>query len=128
MNKKLIIKNITVPFSKDTESSNIIIHVRPLYSVKKCERGNYIPHTNHSHCNQTECSDAYTQQLDDMYRIVRLAMSSNYKSLNIDWKDPKYAHAFDKLMFNCSSQYILPYLESKDVTNYDKEWEKQNGN
>lgn len=126
MSKKLIIKNIINPLNTGNYSINTNHLVPELYSKRKCERGNYIPHTP-SHCDQQSWGEVYTRQLDDMYKIVGSAMSTSYKSLNIDWTDPKYAYAFDKLMFNCSSQYIRE-TESKDVTDYDKEWEKQNGN
>jgi hypothetical protein len=121
MLKKLIIRKIIN--GDDDESSNIIIPVPSVLSDKrKCERGNYIPHST-SYCNQKEWCDEYTRQLDDLYRIVGRSIDRNYKLSKIDWKDPKYVHAFDKLMFNCSSRYISS--QSKDVDNEDKEWEKQ---
>ena len=104
MLKKLIIKRIII--KDDDEPSNIVIQVssvRP--SRRKCERGNYIPHKT-SYCTQKEWCDEYTKQLDDLYRIVGRSIDRNYKLGKIDWKDPKYVHAFDKLMFNCSSKYI----------------------
>ena len=121
---------------------------------RECERPNYIPYSTHdergSHrIQQSPYIDpkvwchAYTRQLNDMYRIVRLVVSRNYPSRQIDWN--KNAHAFAKLMFHCSSKYISPYVEeydseeydseeyegnntSKEVEDKDKGWEKQEGN
>ena len=104
MLKKLIIKKL---INRDDDvSSNIVIPVPRIISDKrKCERGNYIPHST-SGCNQEEWCDEYTRELDDLYRIVGRSIDRNYKLSKIDWKNPKYVHAFEKLMFNCSSQYI----------------------
>uniref|UniRef100_A0A6C0LV86 Uncharacterized protein n=1 Tax=viral metagenome TaxID=1070528 RepID=A0A6C0LV86_9ZZZZ len=107
MQKKIIIKKI---INNDDESkyvsSNIVILSSSIKPCKReCERSNYIPHRT-SYCSHEEWCDEYTRQLDDMYRIVRRTIDRNYKSKKIDWEDPKYVHAFDKIMFNCSSKFI----------------------
>ena len=72
-----------------------------------------------------------------MYRIVRRMIENMYPKVSIDWNDPKYYRAFNKLIYNCSSRYITPYIEeieddviysSKEVSDEDKGWEKQKGN
>lgn len=71
-----------------------------------------------------------------MYRIVGLMIEEKYPKVRIDWSDPKYHRAFNKLIYHCSSKYISPYIEerddddvitSKELSDDDKGWEKQKG-
>ena len=61
-------------------------------------------------------------------------IEEKYSKVRIDWKDPKYHRAFNKLIYHCSSKYISPYIEerddddvtaSKELSDDDKGWEKQ---
>ena len=129
-----------LPTSPDDDMSTSVIPtiIRPTYKQhRKCERYNYIPHRNPNYNNRDEWSYAYDSHLYTMYRIVRRMIENMYPKVSIDWNDPKYYRAFNKLIYNCSSRYITPYIEeieddviysSKEVSDEDKGWEKQKGN
>ena len=138
MHKRLVPgKFVTnLPSSPDDGTTPAIIPI-PRISRKerrKCERPNYIPHRTPNHSSRDEWSHAYSPQLYDMYRIVGLMIEKKYPKIRIDWTDPKYHRAFNKLIYHCSSKYISPYIEerddddvtaSKELSDDDKGWEKQ---
>ena len=104
---------------------------------RKCERPNYVPHRTPSYSNPESWSYAYDPQLQDMYRIVGLMIERKYPKVKIDWSNPKYYRAFNKLIYHCSSKHISSYIEerdddvltaSKEVSDDDKGWEKQRDN
>ena len=139
MHKRIVTRKSVsnLPSPVDDGKSNTIIPVpRVTYRHRrKCERPNYIPHRSPNYDNRNEWSDAYDPQLFTMYRIIGRMIDSEFPKVSIDWRNPKYYRALNKLIYHCSSRYISPYIDkrddltsSKDLSDDDKGWEKQKGN
>ncbi len=140
MHKQLVlgksVKNLSIS-SKDGERSSLIVIPIPRIRSKecrKCERTNYIPHRS---INTTQSwYDNYDSQIYDMYRIAGRLIEERYPKIKVDWSNPKYYNAFNKLLNHCSSNHIIfssiseneELSKSKEVHNYDKGWEKQKDN
>jgi hypothetical protein len=131
------IKSLPRPPDDDTAPTIIPIPRITRKEHRKCERPNYVPHRTPSHSDRELWSYAYEPQLQDMHRIVGLMIERKYPKMKIDWSNPKYYKAFNKLIYHCSSKYITPYIEdrdddaltaSKELSDDDKGWERQRGN
>ena len=112
MSKRLMLKKSVknLPRSPDdTTSTSIPIPTITTRKRRKCERVNYVPHRTPNYSNRETWTDTYANQIYDMYRITGLMIESKYPNVQIDWTDPKYHQAFNKLIYHCSSKYITPY-------------------
>ena len=140
MHKRLVPRK-SVKNLPSTPDDGTVLRTIPIPRItrkerRKCERPNYVPHRTPSYSNRELWSHSYAPQLCDMYRIVGLMIEEKYPKVRIDWKDPKYHRAFNKLIYHCSSKYISPYIEerddddvttSKELSDDNKGWEKQKG-
>ena len=102
---------------------------------KRCERSNYVPHPTPSYTNKSEWAQAYTPQLREMYRIIRMMTLLRFPKAKIEWGHPRYHAALVKLMYHCSSKYISPHIDyetelkvSKKEDYDNKGWERQGRN
>lgn len=141
MQRKRLVPGKTVtnlPSPPDDGSKPTIIPIPriPRRQHRKCERPNYIPHPSPNYDNRDEWSYAYDPQLFTMYRIAGRMIEERYPKIKIDWQNPKYYRAFNKLIYHCSSKFITPYIEerdedditpSKELAEEYKGWEKQTG-
>ena len=138
MYKRLVpkksVKNLPSPPDDGARPTIIPVPMVTCREERKCERPNYIPHRTPNYTNKESWIYAYGPQIDDMYRITGLMIEKCYPNVNIDWTEPKYHRAFNKLIYYCSSKYITPYIEerdcdvvtmSKELSDDDKGWEKQ---
>jgi len=137
MHKRIVtekyVKNLPRPHD-DLCSPNIPIPRIYRSEYKECERLNRVPYPTPDKSNRESWSYAYNPQLHDMYKIVGLMVEGRYPKAKINWDDPKYYRAFNKLIHHCSSQYITPHIDerddeitSKELCDDDKGWEKQRG-
>jgi hypothetical protein len=94
-------KNLDVFLENTTE-----VVVPMIQEVRKCERSNYIPHKTPVLSNLDNWRDIYSEHLDNMYDIMRQKVDTSFPGLNIDWEDPMYFYAFEKLIYHCSSKYL----------------------
>lgn len=73
---------------------------------RKCERRNYIPHSTPLRPNYARWRNTYYEQLIDIHAIVSEIISNKYPRIKNIHKETLF-----KLLFNCSSKYITPWLE-----------------
>ena len=76
--------------------------------TRLCRINNYIPYPTPKITSLERWSEKYMIQLVDIFNIIKntIIMSSLYKTIN--WKSPVIYNNLCRLIYHCSSKYILP--------------------
>ena len=73
---------------------------------------NYIPHNPRKiKCRQL-WQEAYVEQLNYIYRIIKRIITMYFPKYKINWDKPQIPNNLSLLIYHCSSKYISPHLES----------------
>lgn len=77
--------------------------------LKKCQIPNYIPHNKTKNINREKWQNNYSYPLIDMHTIVSDIMYYNFPNHKIS-RNNKSFNNLAKIIYNCSSKYISPYV------------------
>ena len=99
----------TNEYSDTTNFSYPIIPNNRRRDTRLCRINNYIPNVTPKYTSLERWSEIYIMQLIDIFNIIKhtIMVSSLYKT--IDWKSPVIYNNLCRLIYHCSSKYILPH-------------------
>ena len=72
-------------------------------------RSNYIPQSYETNNSREEWHFAYKEQLIDIHRIIVDLINIEFPKNKIDWDNVDFNN-LSKVIYNCSSKNISPYL------------------
>lgn len=91
---------------------NTPIQIIPLTSkLRKCTIPNYIPHRTPRNTNKENWNKSYRKQLIEMFMICQNIINDELPNHKIT-SDNKQFNIFSHMIYNSSSKYISPYLDS----------------
>ena len=96
-------------FDSGNFSYPIVPHIRR--ETRRCRIINYIPHNTPRNTNLETWSRAYIVQLIDIFNIIMDTIMKSKLYKNIDWESSIIYNNLCKLIYHCSSKYILPELK-----------------